>query len=724
MASGLLRVGICKSSFTSACRMPEFSVHDPLRVRVLAVAGTSPIGFLITLDLTGLSELAISGLRRDLADRLDVPMGSVVIHVTHTHSAPREQHLDVAKLGAILCRAARRAVRTARPARFSFVKTKVGNAFSRNRRWRSAEMGTFTIISNDRCEFRESEVYVKGYVEDELRGLGYKRHPAVPDDARLDGPVDEELSLLQFVDSRGRSMGGIVRFAAHVDQIAFRHGPILSAEYPGVLCDSLEKELGGTFLFLNGPCGDIKPYYREYSWQECRRVGRGLAQAILAARHGRPRFEKLRSVDFYVDRIHVKTRDDFEKSVTRLGAEMFELRQAEAGGGLAKYPVREARQKWYHRWLVDALMYMGCVQQKGDFGRIFADRRACNLELVAFNGRVRYLCLQDEVFSEMTRRLKSRFRTMMGLETVSLCNGAEYYLAPAHEMDEGGYEPSWSIYGRGSFDALFGAASRLVARAVAGGRTRWTADLLARQLTNAGVGEGDLLLVHAAIRSCGYVEGGTSAILDALRKAVGTSGTLVFPTFTGARENHPDNPPAFDRRRSGCWTGALPREAMKLPGAVRSFHPTHSCVAVGPRADELTREHHLSETPIDSRSPIQKLARLKGKILIIGLDLKCLTLVHSVEEVVKHPDPCFARPCRCLMIDGDRRELRDYYLHDWGVPLIDYEKYRPFLRRARAIKGLELGDSPCWLLKTDATLTVVDRMLRRWRLGRAMRSSV
>ena len=116
MASGLLRVGICKSSFTSACRMPEFSVHDPLRVRVLAVAGTSPIGFLITLDLTGLSELAISGLRRDLADRLDVPMGSVVIHVTHTHSAPREQHLDVAKLGAILYRTARRAVRAARPA--------------------------------------------------------------------------------------------------------------------------------------------------------------------------------------------------------------------------------------------------------------------------------------------------------------------------------------------------------------------------------------------------------------------------------------------------------------------------------------------------------------------------------------------------------------------------------------------------------------------------------
>ncbi|RPI64426.1 MAG: aminoglycoside N(3)-acetyltransferase [Planctomycetaceae bacterium] len=248
----------------------------------------------------------------------------------------------------------------------------------------------------------------------------------------------------------------------------------------------------------------------------------------------------------------------------------------------------------------------------------------------------------------------------------------------------------------------------------ADGRTCWTAETLTEQLISFGVARGDLLMVHSAIRGCGRIEGGAEAIVHALVDAIGPAGTVVFPTFTGVRENHPDTPPVFDRRQTPCWTGALPETARKLPGGVRSFHPTHSCVAFGGDAADITADHYNSVTPIDSHSPIYKVAQRGGKILIIGLDLKCLTLAHHVEELLKHPDPCFAQPCLCLMIDGSHREQKEYYLHDWDVKAVDYELFRPFLEKRSAVKPIQFGDSAGWLLDAAKTLDAITEAYKQW----------
>ena len=699
-----LRVGAATSSLAGAVREPH-RVHDPLLARSLVVRdGNAFLLVLTAVDLINLEGGFARELRRRVAERFGMAEHRAVIHVTHTHSAPPHHRLDHAALLAAVIDSVRRAASVARPARMALVRIDVGREFSRCRRWDSRSgAGSVTVIDNAGCDFRDGEVYVKGYVRAEFERIGHGR-AHIPDDARLDGPVDGGLSFLHFIDGRGRTIAGMARFAAHVDQVAFRNGVVLSAEFPGYLCRRLKRELGGTHLFLNGPSADIKPYYREHTWKSCRRTGEGLAERLLAEMPARKDYRALKTLEVYADNLYLASRRDVSQDMASLVTQVFELRSGEAL--LGNLPIKKAREAYEHRWLVDTMAYIAAAFYGGDTGRMFAPR-PFPMELISFNRTASYLCMPDEVFAEMTRRVRAGCRGIPDLQTVSLCNGAGWYLPPKEEIAKGGYEPTFSISAPESFDMVSRAALALVRRAARGGREVWKDEDLARQLARAGIRRGDLLLVHSAIRSCGYVEGGADAILRGLRLAVGEEGTLVLPAFTGSREDSPDNPPAFDRRHSRCWTGALPLAALALPGGIRSFHPTHSCVAIGPAAHELTKDHIDSSTPVDSRSPVQKLARQGGKILIVGLDLRCLTLVHAVEETACTPDPCFKQPCRCLLIDGGHRELRDFRLHDWSVVPPDYERYRPALEKAGAIRMLKLADAPSLLLDGLLALDVL-----------------
>lgn len=690
-----MHIGFSTASLVPAVP-PPWRVHDPLHVRTLVVEQAGRVVLVLAaLDLLNLAAARARDLRRTVADRFGLAEHRVILHITHTHSAPNQHHLDAVALQKALLTSVQRARKNAQPARLAFRSVHTGSTFSKCRRWSSrSDLGTVTVIDNSGCVFREGDVFVRDYLRAELARLGHADFP-VPEDARLPAPGDNELSLLHFIDTRGRSLGGLARFAAHPDQVAGRLGSWLSAEFPGYLCRKLQRALGGTFLYLNGPCGDLKLNYQDHTWAACRAAGESLANLLLKQRPARRAYRPLTTLTVHADQLHLPTRTDLPRDAAPLTTEMFELRSQEST--LGHRPLRQAKQRYERRWTADGLVFTANAYYDGEVRRMFAPR-PCLLQLVSFNRDTRYLCLPDEQFAGLTRQIRTAFRTQPGLQTVSMCGGAEWYLAPAREIAHGGYEPTFSIYAPESYDQVARAAITIAQRAARGGREVWSTDELAGQLRRSGVRRGDIVLVHSALRSCGYLEGGADGLLHGLLQAVGSEGTVLFPTLTGARTDHPDRALTFDRRNAPCWTGALPQRALSWPGAVRSFHPTHSCVAIGPAAEALTQDHENSVTPVDERSPYQQVVRHGGKFLIIGLDLKCLTLVHGQEEQARRPDPCHKRPTPCLMIDGDRREIRPYRLHDWSVVAPDYERYRPALRRARAIRPVRIGDAAGWLL--------------------------
>jgi aminoglycoside 3-N-acetyltransferase len=94
---------------------------------------------------------------------------------------------------------------------------------------------------------------------------------------------------------------------------------------------------------------------------------------------------------------------------------------------------------------------------------------------------------------------------------------------------------------------------------------------------------------------------------------------------------------------------------------VRSLHPTHSVVALGPRARELVGEHHLDTFPCGRRSPYYKIAECGGCIIGLGVDADVLTSVHCLEDIWRERFPVSTRRSQlyaAVVRDGEGRDTR------------------------------------------------------------------
>ncbi|RPK81577.1 MULTISPECIES: AAC(3) family N-acetyltransferase [Streptomyces] len=208
-------------------------------------------------------------------------------------------------------------------------------------------------------------------------------------------------------------------------------------------------------------------------------------------------------------------------------------------------------------------------------------------------------------------------------------------------------------------------------------------DRLSAALSALGVRPGDVLLVHASLRSVGPVQGGPTAVLAALRRTVGPEGTVVVPTFTPensdtsphyrarvrgldseAREAVRASMEPFDPARTPAPSmGALAETVRTAVGAERSGHPQTSFAAIGPGAGKLLAGHrpdcHLGED-----SPLARLYEADARILLLGTGYDTCTAFHLGEY--RSPGPPL-RHYRCVVAPrGVRRwwEYEDVALDD------------------------------------------------------------
>jgi aminoglycoside N3'-acetyltransferase len=143
--------------------------------------------------------------------------------------------------------------------------------------------------------------------------------------------------------------------------------------------------------------------------------------------------------------------------------------------------------------------------------------------------------------------------------------------------------------------------------------------------------------------------------------------------------------------------GILSRAAWRQPGAQRSGHPWHSWVALGPRADWLTRDHAWDR----AHQPLERLAAIDGWVLLLGVSLKYCTAFHLAEEMAGR------RPFIRWAIDqtGKVRRIRVGGCANW------FEKFeeplRPILHR------FWIGRAKCTAFPLRRFLIIVSNEIRR-----------
>jgi aminoglycoside 3-N-acetyltransferase len=204
-----------------------------------------------------------------------------------------------------------------------------------------------------------------------------------------------------------------------------------------------------------------------------------------------------------------------------------------------------------------------------------------------------------------------------------------------------------------------------------------TRQRLVRDLRGLGVEPGQVLLVHASLKSLGWVFGGAPAVVSALRTAVGPDGHVVVPTGTEdnsrtsrvhrARiatmtpedaDKYEREMPAFNRDTTPSGMGAISEALRTAEGAARSAHPQSSFAAIGPRADYLMADHPL-DCHLGVDSPLGRLFAEHARVLMIDVGYWAFTGFHLAEYLYSADPP--RRKYACVLPTADGGRCWEYY---------------------------------------------------------------
>lgn len=161
-----------------------------------------------------------------------------------------------------------------------------------------------------------------------------------------------------------------------------------------------------------------------------------------------------------------------------------------------------------------------------------------------------------------------------------------------------------------------------------------------RALHDLGIQPEDILFVQSSYDQMRSIQATPMEIIEILRETVGSTGTVVMPTFpmSGSSQEYLDEHPVFDWRRTPSRSGILTEIFRRIPGTERSIHPTHPVAAAGAAAAWITEGHDRSETPFDENSPFQKMLQRNALILCIG-QFKAMTFRHLADHLIRDKIP-------------------------------------------------------------------------------------
>jgi aminoglycoside 3-N-acetyltransferase len=222
---------------------------------------------------------------------------------------------------------------------------------------------------------------------------------------------------------------------------------------------------------------------------------------------------------------------------------------------------------------------------------------------------------------------------------------------------------------------------------------RITHKSLLAALRRVGVEPGMTICVHSAMSRMGHFDGGPQMVIETLMEAVGTSGTVLMPSFpmSGTMVGWLDSGEVFDVRNTPSKVGTLTEVFRKTAGVQRSLHPTNPVAGSGRSAAEILRGHEKSLTPYGNETPYGRLsARNDGYVLMLSTYL--LSILHHLQERVDFPNLYLPgeRDVACIDGDGNRKVMRTRVM-------------RPRVPYYIAIPGAR-GGEPDWAILHDYAL--------------------
>ena len=155
-----------------------------------------------------------------------------------------------------------------------------------------------------------------------------------------------------------------------------------------------------------------------------------------------------------------------------------------------------------------------------------------------------------------------------------------------------------------------------------------TQEEIRQSLARIGLGPGNVVLVHSAMRTFGHIQGGAETVVKAFLEVLGPAGTLVAPNFTFSHEAEED--PLIDPENNPSEMGIISETVRRHPRAIRSTGFRHSFSAIGPRAEVITQVDPALSV-FDLRSSFGVMLALDTQVVLAGMTYHASTSHHFAE---------------------------------------------------------------------------------------------
>lgn len=264
--------------------------------------------------------------------------------------------------------------------------------------------------------------------------------------------------------------------------------------------------------------------------------------------------------------------------------------------------------------------------------------------------------------------------------------------------------------------ALYGGAQQIFVRKF----LSYGKPELIRALRSLGIKRDDTLMVHSGFNRTTGFTGSPSEFIDVLLEAVGPGGHLLMVSmpYMSSTYEYLQKGKIFDVRKTISHMGIISETFRRRNGVLRSQHPTHPILALGPKASWVVGDHEKCLSPCGLGTPFDKLLQLGGKVLFLDVSFFTFTFFHYLEERIKDrldfslffPEP-FEVPY--IDFDGNRQVMQTYVYTLEANRRRCPQVLKDELDRQKLIKYHRLGNSYLQLVRTEDAVRCLDDMTAR-----------
>ncbi|MCF6175269.1 MAG: hypothetical protein L3J71_05850 [Victivallaceae bacterium] len=248
-------------------RVTSDGVHDPLFISGISFDDGNSRAILLSYDLIGLDKDFITDIRHACAAATGLSPEQIILTCTHTHSGPHTRRLanlnfDDKLLNEFNCY---------RQLLIEKSVTVVKQAFSNQI---AVDLYHYSLACHENINRRVI------MPDNSCQYLPTNKHLT----PLANNITDPELGIVYFVNRSTRQPAAtLINYAAHplTCQSEGASAHKISSDYPAVLREEVERELGGFCLFTSGACGDLHPKDFESGFSRTREMGRALSRKVI-----------------------------------------------------------------------------------------------------------------------------------------------------------------------------------------------------------------------------------------------------------------------------------------------------------------------------------------------------------------------------------------------------------------------------------------------------------